>query len=382
MIPVSCGGQAPPRVPEFRTPGSVPGLNSLSTADAAPVLDSSQRNIWWIAGRSGGVGGLDIWTASRSSVAGAWGNVRNEAALNSSGTEFGVTVEGDGLTIVFSSDRPGGPGAVNLWYAKRPTIGSPWNGPALVPGVNTSGYQDEPSASPDGTEMFFTADGPGTQGPTAIWTTTYNFQTNAWNPPTRIAELDTLSGDYAPAISADGMRLFFTSDRPGGAGSSDLYIARRTVRGQPWGLWRRAAELDGSGSDYGGCATSDGFSYYFSRNADLYRADRIYPRLLGPTSGGANGTATFTLRRDPGNLGLVAIGVEALPPTPAPPVLGDLLLVPLVLLVNATHDANGNVTFSLPIANAPGAVVRFQGMSQDPGGLYYLSNRIDFLHLP
>jgi hypothetical protein len=230
--------------------------------------------------------------------------------------------------------------------------------------------------------MFFTADGPGTQGPTAIWTTTYNFQTNAWNPPTRIAELDTLSGDYAPAISADGMRLFFTSDRPGGAGSSDLYIARRTVRGQPWGLWRRAAELDGSGSDYGGCATSDGFSYYFSRNADLYRADRIYPRLLGPTSGGANGTATFTLRRDPGNLGLVAIGVEALPPTPAPPVLGDLLLVPLVLLVNATHDANGNVTFSLPIANAPGAVVRFQGMSQDPGGLYYLSNRIDFLHLP
>jgi hypothetical protein len=41
------------------------------------------------------------------------------------------------------------------------------------------------------------------------------------------APINSPSGDFAPNISIDGHLLFFSSDRPGGHGGSDIYMSRR-----------------------------------------------------------------------------------------------------------------------------------------------------------
>ncbi len=46
------------------------------------------------------------------------------------------------------------------------------------------------------------------------------------------------SADFGPIISADGNRLFFTSDRPGGLGGQDFWVSER-IRGQ----WTKARNL-------------------------------------------------------------------------------------------------------------------------------------------
>src|SRR5262249_1300786 len=41
--------------------------------------------------------------------------------------------------------------------------------------------------------------------------------------------------DFAPAVSKDELSLYFSSDRPGGYGSTDIWVSRRNSRDAPWG---------------------------------------------------------------------------------------------------------------------------------------------------
>lgn len=50
---------------------------------------------------------------------------------------------------------------------------------------------------------------------------------NAWTQPRPLAELNTIDNELAPALSADGHRLYFASDRPGGQGGLDIWISTR-----------------------------------------------------------------------------------------------------------------------------------------------------------
>ncbi|MFV2070385.1 MAG: hypothetical protein ACC645_25755, partial [Pirellulales bacterium] len=57
--------------------------------------------------------------------------------------------------------------------------------------------------------------------------------------------LDSINTEFderAPHISTDGLFLFFDSDRPGGMGASDLWMARRA---SPSGPFSNAVNLGG-----------------------------------------------------------------------------------------------------------------------------------------
>jgi hypothetical protein len=52
-----------------------------------------------------------------------------------------------------------------------------------------------------------------------------------WSSPRWIDELNSQSWDSQPALSPDGTLLVFVSDRPGGRGAKDIYVATRTSQG-------------------------------------------------------------------------------------------------------------------------------------------------------
>jgi hypothetical protein len=57
-----------------------------------------------------------------------------------------------------------------------------------------------------------------------------------WAAPTNLGcQINSPFGDQGPAISKDGLSLYFGSMRPGGFGASDIWVSQRASVHNPWG---------------------------------------------------------------------------------------------------------------------------------------------------
>jgi Tol biopolymer transport system component len=55
-----------------------------------------------------------------------------------------------------------------------------------------------------------------------------------WSTPVPVLNINSAFEDANPAISKDGLSLYFQSTRPGGYGGLDIYVTRRTTTDLPW----------------------------------------------------------------------------------------------------------------------------------------------------
>ena len=88
-----------------------------------------------------------------------------------------------------------------------------------------------------------------------------------FGPPTRVDEISTPSSEVSPSLSKDGLALAFASNRPGGAGMTDLYVATRATSGAPFELVRNVAELNTAEPEFGAALSADGLTLYFGRGS-------------------------------------------------------------------------------------------------------------------
>jgi hypothetical protein len=81
--------------------------------------------------------------------------------------------------------------------------------------------------------MFFTSNRPGGIGSGDLWVSIRETTLDAWMTPVNVGpSVNTTSFDGAPALSSDGETLLFYSNRPGGFGGNDLYMStRQKLRG-------------------------------------------------------------------------------------------------------------------------------------------------------
>lgn len=101
-----------------------------------------------------------------------------------------------------------------------------------------------------------------------------------WSEPRLLRINDPDSWDSTPTLSADGRTLYFASNREGGFGGTDLYVATRDGRGR-WGNVRNLGpKINTHGNEMFPYSAIDG-SLYFSSDGhpgfgelDLYKAER------------------------------------------------------------------------------------------------------------
>ena len=91
---------------------------------------------------------------------------------------------------------------------------------------------DNPTLTADLLEIVFTTD--RVSGNTDIWTARRSSPSLSFDPPTPIAELNQDSFETSAAISADGLTLWFGSDRPGSVGLTDIWVSGRATRTSAW----------------------------------------------------------------------------------------------------------------------------------------------------
>jgi WD40-like Beta Propeller Repeat len=106
---------------------------------------------------------------------------------------------------------------------------SEWSAPENVGApVNSSAGEMNAALSPDKLSLYFTSNRAGGLGGTDIWVSQRDCDTCPWQTPVNLgAPVNSAGADAGPRLSIDGHLLFFQSDRPGGQGSLDIYVSRR-----------------------------------------------------------------------------------------------------------------------------------------------------------
>jgi hypothetical protein len=97
-------------------------LSELSSPfnDQRPSIRRDGLEIFFYSGRPGGVGANDLWVATRETLSQVWRTpVKLGAVVNSTANDFHPSISSDGQTLYFASDRPGGPGLMDLYMTTR-----------------------------------------------------------------------------------------------------------------------------------------------------------------------------------------------------------------------------------------------------------------------
>jgi hypothetical protein len=140
-------GVVPPLVTSVVNPFPGLGAGPVPATDVQQVnfvhLPTDPSNVFYcgmtgtaLSPSFGGVGGTDVLCGSYDVLTDTFTPNNDAAALNTTGTEFGLTIHSSGLLAVF--DRlPGAP-----WLASRPALGQPWQIVGQVSGLPSQGYYD------------------------------------------------------------------------------------------------------------------------------------------------------------------------------------------------------------------------------------------------
>ncbi len=258
----------------FGEPTNLGSTVNSSAYEVSPNISADGLQLYvstWGAIRPGGYGGADIWLSTRVTKDDPWEeSVNLGPMINSSADEEGASISTDGLTLYFSSNRPGGHGGWDLWVATREKIDDDWGTPLnLGSTVNSSANEAAPFISADGLQLYFFDWGvlrPGGYGGIDIWVTTRATTDDEWGVPVNLGPpVNSSAHDKHASISADGLALFFCSTRSGGYGGGDLYVTTRLTKEDPWGEPANlGSSVNTSGWDEMPVISADSSTLYFA----------------------------------------------------------------------------------------------------------------------
>lgn len=270
-----------------------PTVNS-SFGEAPSCFSSDGLEFYFTSDRAGGYGGWDVWVTKRETIGNDWGLPMNLGPpVNSEQDDVCACISGDGLSLFFHSERPGGLGATDLYVTTRETVNSDWDTPVnLGAPVNTSGQEHAPRLSTDGLELYFSSyNRSGGYGAADLWVTTRATAEEEWCEPINLGSVVNSSADENfPIISANGLFLFFSEDywgpyRPGGFGNIDMWVTTRASVNDPWETPMNLGSIVNSASVDAGALISPGESmlYFCSERpggfggtwGDIYRVPVI-----------------------------------------------------------------------------------------------------------
>jgi hypothetical protein len=185
--------------------------------------------------------------------------------------EFDMSL--DGLELYFGSDRPGGRGGSDIWVTTRTTVDSDWSIPVVLgPAVNGPKDDYAPSISADKLSLYFGSDRQGGIGSHDIYVATRPTIEDPWEAPVNLGPIvNTSAYESKPSISSDGLSLFFGSNREktgtAYAGLCYIYVTTRATLTDPWGeptpLGSEVNPGLGFDSDWPSIS-EDGLSLFFS----------------------------------------------------------------------------------------------------------------------
>jgi hypothetical protein len=187
--------------------------------------------------------------------------------------EQGPAISKDGLSLYFHSNGPGGFGPPDIYVSQRPSVDAPWGPPQnLGPNINTSAGEASPMLSPDGHRLYFQSARPGGFGGTDLYVSRRHNKRDdfGWQPAENLGSgVNTSAQEQQPWVFEDDTTgtttLYFTSNRPGGLGGSDIY-ASELQPDETFGQAVPVPEVSSPKTDGGPTVRRDGLEMIFPSN--------------------------------------------------------------------------------------------------------------------
>lgn len=220
----------------------------------------------------------DIFLSQRAARDSAFGAALPALGVNTVDAEGTAFLTGDARVLYFFSDRSGGPGDRDIYRATRGDGSAEFTDVRLVEGINGNTDDHTPWLSPDERTLYFASNRAADSDGNNLWFAQRSSPLDGFEPPREVPGMNSDERDISPSLSADQRTLVFCSDRDGGAGSDDIWMATRDDAASDFGTPAPVPVVNGTASELNVALSDDGRELIFSssRSGDrrLYRSVR------------------------------------------------------------------------------------------------------------
>lgn len=223
---------------------NVSGLNSKQYDYSVALLDRKQNDVIIVSSRPGAMGSatddrsgeafMDLFMASQDRK-GKWSTPTPFPAPINSEFNEGPVSTGAKEKFMFYTHCPLEKNKVlacEIWQATK--VGQDWAEPLKVKLFEDSISVGHPYISPDDKLLFFTAtNAPGGAGGRDIWYVEWDNKANTFGSPVNVSGVNTQYDELFPCLRDNG-ELYFSSNGYPGVGDWDIFKAPKTGNNQ-WG---------------------------------------------------------------------------------------------------------------------------------------------------
>ncbi len=203
--------------------------------------------------------------------------------INSEYPDYAPTISEDETQMVFTTRRPEENLNVkvavdheyyeDIFYSQK--VNGEWQ-PAknIGPPLNTNFHNSSVNLSPDGKEMILYHDSNG--GDLFI---SSRDQAQSWSAPKPLDGINTQYLENSASLTEDDKHIYFTSNRPGGYGGTDIYSGELANNGRWMNIKNLGSEVNTEKDEDGVFISANGKHLYYSSNGlagmgdlDIYRS--------------------------------------------------------------------------------------------------------------
>ena len=270
--------------------------------------------------------------------------------LNMEEKKGSMSLTQDLNTLYYAADyNEKGYGRYDIYKVTKTKKG--WSEPKNIgKNINSDYWDSAPSIAPDGQALYFCSNRTGGYGGIDIYVA-YKNEKGFWEEAVNMGPtINTVGDEQAPFIHADNKTLYFSSNGWPGFGGSDLFVIRKKIDGNwssPMNLGYPINTFDNEGSI---AVAGNGFEGYIaSDRADSRGSLDIYKVILALNT---RPNKTFYVN------GFIADAITK------KPIAGELVLINTNEETNTMQikvDSNGNFILGLPYLDSIGIRVNSEG---------------------
>jgi Tol biopolymer transport system component len=234
-----------------------------STAmDRDPFVSPDELAIYFSTYRNGTQNG-DVFAATRASISAAFDPPARRDDISSPSGDSRFSMTSDGMLGIVASDRAGTEGNSDVWIATRMDASAPFGtfGKTEIDNINTVNTELDPELSADGLQIYLAIG-----SPQRIAVSVRPSTSSSFGSAQQIDPLFSDMGDADPSVSPDELVIVFASRRTtgGGDGNGDVWYARRPTRAAAFGAPVRVPAVNSANGDGDPALSADGCRLYFA----------------------------------------------------------------------------------------------------------------------